>query len=79
MGPDRERVLVKVPFSSIDLQAWENVAKNYLSDPVNTDKYLQYIIKQHNPDWNNMQSLLDTLTEIEKQLIMKMGGDLAED
>ena len=71
-------VLVKVPFS-IDLEAWGKVAKNYCSNPVNTAKHLQYIIKQHNSDWNNMQLLLDSLTEIKKQLIMKMGGDLAED
>ena len=72
-------IFIKVLFFTIDLEAWEKVPQNYLSNPVNIDKYLQYIIKQHNSDWNNMQLLLDSLTEIKKQLIMKMGGDLAED
>ncbi|KFV02189.1 hypothetical protein N339_04487, partial [Pterocles gutturalis] len=72
-------LLVKVPFSSIDLDAWERVAKNYRRDPINTGKHLRYIIKQHNPDWSDMQLLLDGLTETEKQLVLKTAGDLAED
>ena len=71
--------MVKVPFSSIDMEAWGNVAKNYCSDPVNTANRLQYIIKQHNIDWNDMQLLLDALTKTERQLIMKTAEDLAED
>ncbi|KAL2305537.1 hypothetical protein Nmel_007529, partial [Mimus melanotis] len=39
----------------------------------------QYIIKQHNPDWNDTQLLLDALTETERLLIIKTSGDLAED
>ncbi|RMC04030.1 hypothetical protein DUI87_19367 [Hirundo rustica rustica] len=79
VGSEGGVVLVKVPFSTIDLEAWEKVAKNYRSDPVNTAKRLRYIIKQHNPDWSDMQLLLDALTETEKQLIIKTAGDLAED
>uniref|UniRef100_A0A8C3UCP0 Core shell protein Gag P30 domain-containing protein n=1 Tax=Catharus ustulatus TaxID=91951 RepID=A0A8C3UCP0_CATUS len=79
VGPEGERILVKSPFSSIDLEAWEKVAKNYRSDPVNTANHLRCIIKQHNPDWNDMQLLLDALTETERQLIIKTAGDLAED
>ncbi|KAF4803987.1 hypothetical protein TURU_011570 [Turdus rufiventris] len=71
-------MLVKVPFSAIDLEVWEKVAKNYRSDPVNTAKRLRYIIKQHNSDWSDMQLLLDALTETGKQLILKKAGDLAE-
>ncbi|RMC20325.1 hypothetical protein DUI87_01174 [Hirundo rustica rustica] len=79
VGSEGGVVLVKVPFSTIDLEAWEKIAKNYRSDPVNTAKRLRYIIKQHNPDWSDMQLLLDALTETEKQLIIKTAGDLAED
>lgn len=79
IGPEGGGVLVKAPFSTIDLEAWEKVARNYRSDPVNTAKRLRYIIKQHNPDWSDMQLLLDALTETEKRLIIKTAGDLAED
>ena len=50
VGPEGGMVLVKVPFSSINIDAWEKVAKNYQSDPINTSKHLQYRIKQHSPD-----------------------------
>ncbi|KAF4789322.1 hypothetical protein TURU_152341 [Turdus rufiventris] len=79
VGPEGERMLVKVPFSTISLKAWKKVAKNYHSDPINTAKRLQYMIKQHNPDWSDMQLLLDALIETEKQLVLKKAGDLAEE
>lgn len=67
VGPDGERILVKVAFSTIDLEAWQKVAKNYRSDPVGTAKCLRYIIKQQNPDWSDMKLLLDALTETKKR------------
>ena len=36
-------------------------------------------MKQHNPDWNDIQLLLECVTDTEKQLILKTAGDLAED
>lgn len=78
VGPEGGRVMVKVPFSTIDLEAWGRVAKNYRSDPLITAKHLRYIIKQHNPDWSDIQLSIDALTETEKQLVLKTAGDLAE-
>ena len=79
MGPEGGTVLIKAPFSTLDLEAWENVAKSYHINPVDTANSLQYIIKQHNTDWSNIQLLLDSLTETEKRLIIKTAGDLAKD
>lgn len=79
VGPDGDGIIVKLPFSTSDLEAWEKVAKNYQSDPIATAKCLKYIIKQHNPDWSDMQLLLDALTETEKQLILETARDFAED
>lgn len=42
-------------------------------------KHFQFLIKQHNPDWNHIQLLLDHLTETEKQVILKTSQDLAND
>ncbi|GAB0184621.1 hypothetical protein GRJ2_000927400 [Grus japonensis] len=72
-------MLIKVPFSTTDLEAWKRVAKDYRNDPVNVTKHFQFIIKQHNPDWNDIQLLLEYMTETEKQLILKTAGNLAED
>lgn len=79
MTSEGEKVLVKVPFSTLDLEAWERVAGDYRNDPVNTAKRLRYIMKQHNPDWGDIQLLLDAFTETEKQLVLKTAGDLVAD
>ncbi|RMC05663.1 hypothetical protein DUI87_17748 [Hirundo rustica rustica] len=76
---DGETKLIKVPFSSIDLEIWERIAKGYQSDPIGVAKKMKFMIKQHSPDWADLQLLLDALTETEKQLVWKVAGDLAED
>ncbi|RMC20483.1 hypothetical protein DUI87_01333 [Hirundo rustica rustica] len=76
---DGETKLIKVPFSSIDLEIWERIAKGYQSNPIGVAKKMKFMIKQHSPDWADLQLLLDALTETEKQLVLKVAGDLAED
>ncbi len=72
-------MLIKVPFSTADLGEWRKIAKDYRSDPVSVAKHFQFIVKQHNPDWKDIQLLLEYMTETEKQLILKTAGNLAED
>ncbi|KFO52426.1 hypothetical protein N302_02393, partial [Corvus brachyrhynchos] len=72
-------MLIRVPFSTADLDAWYNVAKNYRSDPAGTAERLRLTIKQYNPDWADIQLLLGGLTETERQLVLKTARDLAED
>ncbi|XP_050842390.1 uncharacterized protein LOC127060976 [Serinus canaria] len=79
VGPEGGRLMIKVPFTTLDLEAWERIARNYCVDPILTAKHLRYVIKQHNPDWADIQLLLDAFTETEKQLILKTAGTLAED
>ncbi|KAL9833503.1 uncharacterized protein GJ701_012949 isoform 1-T2 [Geothlypis trichas] len=76
--PGREKILVKVPFSTLNLEAWERVVGDYRNDPVNTAKHLRYIMKQHNPDLGDIQLLLDAFTETEKQLVLKTAGDCSK-
>ncbi|TRZ08246.1 hypothetical protein HGM15179_018860 [Zosterops borbonicus] len=79
MTSDGETKLIKVPFSSTDLEIWEKSAKGYRSDPIGVAKRMKFIIKQHLPDWADLQLLLDALTETEKQLVLKVAKDLAKD
>lgn len=79
VGAGGDPVLVTAPFSSVDLEAWRKVAQDYRSDPVTTAQHLRYIIKQHHPDGSDTQLLLESLTETEKQLVLKTARDLAED
>ena len=77
--PEGDPILIKVPFSSFDLETWKNVVKNYRSDSVGVTKHFQFLIRQHNPDWNDIQLLLDHMTETEKELVLKAALDLASD
>ncbi|KFO64419.1 hypothetical protein N302_02700, partial [Corvus brachyrhynchos] len=72
-------ILVKIPFSTIDIEAWEKVARNYRSDPIGLAKKFKFMVKQHNPDWADIQLLLDALPESEKQLVIKTAVDIADD
>ena len=78
-GPDSGAVILKVPFSTTDLGEWKRVATDYRNDPISVTKCFQFIIKQHNPDWKDIQLLLECMTETKNQLILKMAGNLAED
>ncbi|XP_009864506.1 PREDICTED: natural cytotoxicity triggering receptor 3 ligand 1 [Apaloderma vittatum] len=73
------RMLLRVTFATADLEAWKRVAGEYQSDPVSVAKHFRFIGKQHNPDWQNIQLLLEHLTETEKQQFLKVASDLAED
>lgn len=79
VGPNGEPVLIKVPFSSFDLETWKLVAKGYRNDPLGVTRHFQFLIRQHKPDWSDIQLLLDQLTETEKQLILKTAQTLVED
>ncbi|XP_055649366.1 uncharacterized protein LOC129783412 [Falco peregrinus] len=79
VGPDGGTMLIKVPFSTADLGEWRKIAKDYRRDPISVTRQFQFIVKQHNPDWNDIQLLLEYLTETEKQLVLKTAGNLAED
>ncbi|KFO57295.1 hypothetical protein N302_12899, partial [Corvus brachyrhynchos] len=72
-------MLVKIPFSTVDLEAWEKIAKRYRGDPIGVTKKFRFMVKQHRPDWLDLQLLLDALTETEKLLVLKAAGNLAED
>ncbi|XP_015716576.1 natural cytotoxicity triggering receptor 3 ligand 1 [Coturnix japonica] len=78
VGP-RGIILVRVPFSLPDLESWREICKNYRDDPLKVARHLQFIIRQHDPDWDDIQLLLDQLTETEKQLVLKTAQTLTED
>lgn len=79
VGPEGGPVLIKVLFSSFDLETWKGVAKGYRNDPLGVACHVQFLTKQHGPDWGDIQLLLDHMTETEKQFILKTSLDLAQD
>lgn len=56
--PNGGMMLIKVPFFITDLGEWQRVVKDYRSDPISVTKHFQFIVKQHNPDWKDIQLLL---------------------
>ncbi|KFQ14352.1 hypothetical protein N330_02302, partial [Leptosomus discolor] len=72
-------IVLKAPFSTTDLEVWKTVASGYRADPDKVARRFQFIAKQHNPDWNDTQLLLDCLTESERVLVLKAGEGTASD
>uniref|UniRef100_A0A8C3U741 Core shell protein Gag P30 domain-containing protein n=1 Tax=Catharus ustulatus TaxID=91951 RepID=A0A8C3U741_CATUS len=72
VGPHGERVVVKVPFSPNDLLIWKQSAGAYREDPERTVRVVKMVIKTQNPDWNDLQVLLDTIMDsTEKEMVFK--------
>ncbi|RMC22236.1 hypothetical protein DUI87_00547 [Hirundo rustica rustica] len=72
VGPLGDRVMVKVPFSPNDLIIWKQSAGSYREDPDRTARVVKMVIKTQNPDWNDLQVLLDTLMDsTEKEMVLR--------
>lgn len=44
---ERRKMLVKIPFSTPYLEAWEKIAKQYRNDPIRVAKKFKFMVKQH--------------------------------
>ncbi|XP_058715777.1 uncharacterized protein LOC131590004 [Poecile atricapillus] len=72
VGPQKEKVVVKVPFSPGDLVIWKQSAGNYRENPERVARVVKMIVRTQNPDWNDMQVLLDTLMDsTEKEMVLR--------
>lgn len=70
MGPEGQ-IRIKVNFSMGALDAWKLAVKDYRDDPIGVAKRFQWIVKSQDPDWRDIDVMLDALTETEKQLVLK--------
>lgn len=65
-------IVVKVPFSPVDLEAWRRLAGPYREDPERVSRVFETILKTHNPDWGVIQVLLDALLDsTEREAILR--------
>ncbi|KFV01111.1 hypothetical protein N340_11327, partial [Tauraco erythrolophus] len=67
VGPMR----IRVPFNMGDLDAWRKVVKDYREDPLGIAKRFELIVKNQDPDWKDIDIMLDAMTETEKELIVR--------
>ncbi|KFM13339.1 hypothetical protein AS27_06520, partial [Aptenodytes forsteri] len=65
-------VHIKVPFSTTELDAWREAVKGYCDDPERVAKRLEFINKNLDPDWGDIEIMLSALSETEKQMILKV-------
>ena len=71
VGPEGMPVYVKVSFSTTDLMNWKESAGSYRENPEKMYRSFKMIIENHNPDWQDLQVLLNTLlAPEEKRLVL---------
>lgn len=76
VGVGGEPVYVKVPFSPGDLVIWKQSAGPYRENPDKVAKVIKMIIKTQNPDWDDLQVILDTLMDsTEKYVVIQVARD----
>ncbi|KFV54035.1 hypothetical protein N328_12787, partial [Gavia stellata] len=63
-------VWVKVPFSVLDLKAWKEMAGIYREDPERVAKVMETIVENRDPDWKDLQVLLNNLVSYEERTII---------
>ncbi|KFO64361.1 hypothetical protein N302_03292, partial [Corvus brachyrhynchos] len=65
-------IVVKVPFSPVDLEAWVRLAGPYREDAERVFRVFETILKAQNPDWGIIQVLLDTLLDsTEREMVLR--------
>ncbi|GAB0208649.1 hypothetical protein GRJ2_003330600 [Grus japonensis] len=78
VGPEGP-VWVKVPFSVSDLKAWKEMAGIYWEDPDRVAKVMETIINNQDPDWKDLQVILNNLmTFEEKRIVLAKAREEAE-
>ncbi|KFV50087.1 hypothetical protein N328_11461, partial [Gavia stellata] len=79
VGPDGPPVWVKVSFSVSDLKAWKEMAGVYREDPKRVAKVMETVIENQDPDWKDLQVVLNNLASYEeKRLIIAKAKEEAE-
>uniref|UniRef100_A0A803VNA1 CCHC-type domain-containing protein n=1 Tax=Ficedula albicollis TaxID=59894 RepID=A0A803VNA1_FICAL len=65
-------MVVKLPFSPVDLEAWRRLAGPYREDPERVSRVFETILKTINPDWGVIQVLLDALLDCtEREAVLR--------
>uniref|UniRef100_A0A8C3QQW0 Core shell protein Gag P30 domain-containing protein n=1 Tax=Cyanoderma ruficeps TaxID=181631 RepID=A0A8C3QQW0_9PASS len=73
-------VFVKVPFSPADLVIWKQSAGTYRDNPDKVARVVKMIMKTQNPDWKDIQVILDTLMdETERDMVLRAARERARE
>ncbi|KAL2308229.1 hypothetical protein Nmel_001235 [Mimus melanotis] len=73
-------VFVKLPFSPGHLVIWKQSAGTYRNNPDKVARILKIIIKTQNPDWDDIQVILDTLMDsTEREMVIRATRERARE
>lgn len=73
-------VYVKAPFSAGDLVIWKQAAETYRENLDKVARVVKMIIKTQNPDWDDLQVILDTLMDsTEKDMVLQAAKERAQE
>ncbi|KFP69643.1 hypothetical protein N310_08237, partial [Acanthisitta chloris] len=73
-------VFLKVPFSPRDLVIWKQLAGTYRENPDKVARVVKIIMKTQNPDWNDIQVILDILmNSTEKEMVLRAARERARE
>ena len=68
--------IIKVPFSIVDLNNWKIEAGSYRENPDQTAHAFETMIQTQDPDWKDIQVIIDVLFDIVQREIWS--GELLE-
>ena len=72
VGPEGLPVFVHVPFTTSDLLNWKQSVGSYRGNPEGVHQLLETIMLTHNPNWGDIQALLNTFfTAEEKRMVIE--------
>ncbi|XP_068015521.1 uncharacterized protein [Melanerpes formicivorus] len=70
LGPDGSEVRLRAPLSGTELSAWQEILRNCSRDPEKVAKRFQLLVKNHDPEWLDIDVLLDALGSATKAMVI---------
>jgi len=74
MGP-RAPTLTRIPFQTEDIDKWRETVKEYREEPIGVARKFEWIVKNLDPDWKDVDLMLEAMTETEKGMVLKTARD----
>ena len=74
MGPGGP-TLIRTPFQMEDTDKWRETVRESREDPSGVAKKFERIVKNLDPDWKDVDLMVEAMTETEKGIVLKTAGD----
>ncbi|KFR11595.1 hypothetical protein N306_03216, partial [Opisthocomus hoazin] len=68
-------VCPRIPFQTEEIEKWKETVKGYREDPSGVARKFEWIVKNLDPDWRDVDLMLEAMTETEKGIVLKTARD----